>query len=57
MTAAEGAVTPQPTTWSASDDENAAIDALAGFIHAMADLLHLAEDARYADPSGGHVID
>jgi hypothetical protein len=47
----------QPTTWSASEDENTAIHALAGFIRAMADLLHQAEEARYTDPSGGHVID
>lgn len=47
----------QPATWSTSEGENTAIEALSGFIRAMADLLHQTEDARYADPSGGHVID
>jgi hypothetical protein len=45
-----------PTTWTGSEDENTAIEALSGFIRAMADLLHQTEDARYIDPSGGHVI-
>jgi hypothetical protein len=44
-------------TWSESDDENAAIEALSSAIRSMADLLHRVEDARYTDPSGGHVID
>jgi hypothetical protein len=57
MTTPEGAAMVQPTTWSGSEDENKAIEALSGFIRAMADLLHQTEDARYTDPSGGHVID
>jgi hypothetical protein len=58
ITTPEGAAMVLPTTLSASeDDENNAIEALSGFIRAMADLLHQTEDARYTDPSGGHVID
>jgi hypothetical protein len=44
-------------TWSASEEENTAIEALAGFIRAMADLLHDTDDARYVDPSCGHLAD
>jgi hypothetical protein len=50
-------MTEPPTMWPASEDENTAIDALSSFIRAMADVLHQTEDARYIDPSGGHVID
>jgi hypothetical protein len=57
MTTPEGAAMSPPTTWSPSEDENTAINALAGFIRAMADLLHQVEEARYTDPSGGHIID
>jgi hypothetical protein len=57
MRTPEGAAIAQPMTWSASEDENTAIEALSGFIRAMADLLHQTQDARYTDPSGGHVID
>jgi hypothetical protein len=57
MTSPEGSDMTSPTTWSTSEDENTAIEALTRYIRAMADLLHQTEDARYTDPSGGHVID
>lgn len=47
----------EPMTWSTSKDENAAIEALCSAIRSMTEVLHLVEDARYLEPSGGHVID
>lgn len=55
MTTSEGAAMTQPTNWSASEAENTAIETFAGYVRAMADLLHQTEAARYTDPSNGHI--
>ncbi|MGV0793269.1 hypothetical protein [Mycolicibacterium sp. XJ1819] len=45
------------TRWSSSEEETAAIESLASAIRSAAELFHQVEDARYTEPSGGHVID
>lgn len=55
-TAKDPAMTPL-TRWSSSEEETAAIESLASAIRSAAELFHQVEDARYTEPSGGHVID
>ncbi|MGF6883756.1 hypothetical protein ABIA39_008339 [Nocardia sp. GAS34] len=43
----------EPTIWSPDPAENTSIENLGQALHAMTELLHRVNDARYLAPAGG----
>ncbi len=41
--------------WPGSEQENAAVAALARVLRGLADTLYTVEEARYIEPSGGYI--